>query len=101
MISDESDEVIEELFNLFKNRYQNSLPKSMRGSEFVFDYVQLLYNKCHKINFNCVRSYIDFPYWIKNRKATINPLNKKDNKYFQYVITVALNHHEIKKIRKE
>ena len=38
MISDESDEVIEELFNLFKNRYQNSL-QSMRDSEFVFDCV--------------------------------------------------------------
>ena len=38
MISDESDEVIEELFNLFKNRYQNSL-QLMRDSEFVFDYV--------------------------------------------------------------
>ena len=69
MISDESDEVIEELFNLFKNRYQNSLPKSMRDSEFVFDYVQLLYNKCHKINLNCVGSYIDFPYWIKKQKS--------------------------------
>ena len=38
MISDESDEVTEELFNLFKNRCQNSL-QSMRNSEFVFDYV--------------------------------------------------------------
>ena len=100
MISDESDEVIEELFNLFKNRYQNTL-QSMRDSEFVFDYVQLLYNKCHKKYFNCIGLYIDFPYWIRNRKAAINPINKKDNKYFQYVIAVALNRDEIKKIRKE
>ena len=50
-----------------------------------------------KKNFNCVESYIDSPYWIKNRKATINPINKKDNKYFQHGITVALNHNEIKK----
>ena len=50
-----------------------------------------------KINFNCVESYIDSRYWIKNTKATINPINKKDNKCFQYVITVALNHDEIKK----
>ena len=27
----------------------------------------------------------------------INPINKKDNKYFQYAITLALNHKEIKK----
>ena len=50
-----------------------------------------------KINFNCVESYIDSPHWIKNTKATINPINKKDNKCFQYVITVALNHDKIKK----
>ena len=30
----------------------------MRGSEFVFDYVQLLYYKCHKINLNHGGSYI-------------------------------------------
>ena len=42
MINDEADEVIEELFNSFKNRYQNNL-ESMKGSEFVLDYVHLLY----------------------------------------------------------
>ena len=29
--------------------------------------------------------------------ATINPINKKDNKCFQYAVTVALNHEEMKK----
>ena len=28
---------------------------------------------------------------------TINSINKKDNKCFQYTVTVALNHEEIKK----
>ena len=27
-----------------------------------------------------------------NKRATINPKDKKDNKCFQYSITVALNH---------
>ena len=67
----------------------------MRGSEFVFDYVKLLYYKCHKINLNRGGSYIDSPDWIK--KATINPINKKDNKRFQYAITVGLNYEEIRK----
>ena len=31
----------------------------MKGNEFVFDYVQLLYYKCHKINPNRGGSYID------------------------------------------
>ena len=70
----------------------------MKGSEFVFDYFHLLYYKCHKINPNHVDSYIDSPDLIKNKKATINPINKKDNKCFQYTVTVALNPEKIRKI---
>ena len=32
------------------------------------------------------------------KKATINPINKKDNKCFQYAVKVALNHEKIKKL---
>ena len=41
--------------------------------------------------------YTDSPDWIKNKKVTLNPINRKDNKYFQYVITVVLNQGEINK----
>ena len=82
MISDEADEVIKELFDLLRNRCQNNL-ESMKGSEFVFDYTQLLYYKCYKTNPNRSGSYTDSPDWIKNKKATINLINKKDNKCFQ------------------
>ena len=34
---------------------------------------------------------------MDKKKAIINPINKKDNKCFQYAITVALNYEEIKK----
>ena len=71
--------------------------ESMEGSEFVFDYVHLLYYKCHKINLNCGRSYIDSSDWIKSKKAAINLINKKDNKCFQYAVIVALNHEETEK----
>ena len=42
IIIDEADEFIKELFESFKNRYQNNL-ESMKSSEFVFDYVHLLH----------------------------------------------------------
>ena len=74
MINDEADEVIKELFDSLKNRKQNNF-ESIKGSEFVFDYVHLLYNKCHKINPNHGGSYIDSPVCIKNKKATMNPIN--------------------------
>ena len=48
----------------------------MKDSKFVFDYVHLLYYKYHKINPNRGGSYIDSPNWIKNKKATINLINK-------------------------
>ena len=77
-----NDETIKELFDSLKKRYQNNL-KLLKGREFVFDYVHLLYYKCHKVSPNRSGSYIDTPDWIKNKKATINPINKKDNKQFQ------------------
>ena len=58
----------------------------MRGTEFVFDYVHLLYYKCRKINLNRDGSYIDSDNLIK--KAAINPINKKDNECFQYAVKV-------------
>ena len=64
----------------------------MKASEFVFDYVHLLYYKCHKMNPNRSGSYTDSPDWIKSKEATINPVNRKDNKYFQYAVTVTLNY---------
>ena len=69
----------------------------MRASDFSFDCVLLLYYKYHKINFKRGGSCIDSPDWIRNKKATLNPINKKDNKCFQHSITVALNHAEIGK----
>ena len=70
----------------------------LKGGEFVFNYVRLLFYKCHEINPNRAGSYIDSPNLIKNKKATINPINKKDNKCFQYVVTVALYHEQIGRI---
>ena len=49
----------------------------MKGNEFVFDYVQLLHYKCHKINPSLSGSDIDSSDWMKNKKVAINPINKK------------------------
>ena len=47
MIKGEAAEIMEELFDSLKKRYQNNL-ETIRDSEFVIDYVHLLYYKCHK-----------------------------------------------------
>ena len=62
------NEVVNELFDLLRLKYQDNLNTSMRGSDFIFDSVQLMYYKCHKVNYKRVGSYIDSPNRIKNKK---------------------------------
>ena len=50
--------------------------------------------KCHKVNFRRGGSYTNSPDWIKKKKATIN-LENKDDKCFQYAVTVTLNYGKI------
>ena len=95
MMRSETNEIIEELFKSLLQRYQEGLEESMRGSEFIFDSVDALYYNLNKVSLSRGGSYIDSPKWLKNKKATINPKNN-DNKCFQYAITVALNHEQIK-----
>ena len=94
MIGSEIDGTIEDLFDSFIQRYQKNSEESMRGSEFVFDSVDLLYYKLHKISLNRDGLYIDSPKCLKNKK-TINPENN-DDKCFQYAVAVALNHKKIR-----
>ena len=68
MTYDNVDDIVEELFETFLSRYQDNLERGIEDNEFVFDSVQLLYYKCHKINFRRGGSYIDFPNWIKKKK---------------------------------
>ena len=69
----------------------------MKGSSFIFDHVNLLYCKFHNISKKCGGPYIDSPDWIKSKKAAIDPINKNDNKCFQYAATLVSNHEEIGK----
>ena len=85
MVNDKEHAAIEELFQSLLSSKQIGLEISMKGSDFIFDCVHLLYYKCHKTNFKCGGSCMDSSDWIKSKKATINLINKKDNKCFQYV----------------
>ena len=54
MINDEADEVTEELFESPFSRYNIGLEDSMKGSDFMFDYLDLLLYRCHRMNPNHV-----------------------------------------------
>ena len=66
----------------------------MRGSEFVFDNVDLLHYNLNIISLKRGGSYIYSPKWLKNKKATINP--KNNDRCFQYDLSAALSHKQIK-----
>ena len=73
--------VVDELLESLRSKYQGNLEISMRRSGFIFDSAQLIYYKCHKVNFKLVGSYIDSPDWINKKKKTIN-LKNTDDKCF-------------------
>ena len=68
----------------------------MRVSEFAYDSVDALHYNLNKVSLSRGGSHIDSSKWLKNKKATINPKNK-DDKCFQYALTVALNYEQIEK----
>ena len=87
MNGSDTNEVIEELFESFLQRYKQNLAEKMKGSEFEFDDVNFLYYDFNKISLNRCGSYIDSPKWLKNKKSTTNPKNMN----IQYAATLALN----------
>ena len=88
MMGNETDEIIEKLFESLLQNYQKDLEESMRKGEFVCDSIGLLYYHLQKIGLKRGGSHIDSPEWLKNKKATINPKNNDDN-CFQFALTVA------------
>ena len=90
MIGKDNDDIIEELFKSFIQKYEENLQNKMRGSDFESDGVNFLYYDFNEISLNRGGSYIDSPKWLKDKKSTINPKNN-DDKCFQYAVTLALN----------
>ena len=79
MMSNKTDDIIEKLFESLLQNYKKDLEKSNRGSEFVWDSIDLFYYHLRKISLKRGGSYIDSPEWLKNKKATINLQNNDDS----------------------
>ena len=54
MMGSETDEIIEERFKSLLQRYQEGLEESIKGSEFIFDSVDVLYYDLNKISLSKV-----------------------------------------------
>ena len=78
-IMSETEDIINELANTFRKRYQEGLETKMRGSSFTFERIDLLEYHLHEISLNRGSSYIESPEQIANKGVTINPKNTEDN----------------------
>ena len=90
-----TNDIIDELFNTFKQRYQSGLETRMVGSSFTFDHIDHLDYHFNMVNLNRGSTYTPLPKRIANKKCIINPKNTNDNACFAYAIMVALNHSKI------
>ena len=71
------NDIVDELFKAFLSRFQIGLETSVRErererereSDFVFDSIQLLYYKCHRIIFICSGLYTDSLHWMKKENS--------------------------------
>ena len=91
-------DIIREIFRSFLHNYQEEL-KMIKGSDFVFESVDLLDYKLHRVRLKRGGSYIKSPKWLENKKAVINPKNENDDECLRWSIICALNYNEI--IKKE
>ena len=97
IMGSETNDIIEEFRESHLQKYQEGLEESVRGSEFVSDSTDLLYNHLQRIKLKRGESYVDSQKRLKTKKATINQKNS-DNNSFQYALTAALNDQNIKSL---
>ena len=69
----EKDDIIKELFKSFLNNYQAEEIILRKGSDFVFESVDLLSYSFHKISLKREKSLMKSPEQVINKRATINP----------------------------
>ena len=88
-----SDDIIRERFRSFLHNYQEEL-KIIKGSDFVFESVDLLDYKLHRVR---LRRGGSISRMVINKGATINPRSKNDDDCLRFSIISALNYNEITK----
>ena len=69
----------------------------IKGSDFVFESVDLLDYKLHRARLRRGGSYIKSPEWSLHKGATINPKNENDDECLRWSIISALIYSKLQK----
>ena len=88
--------LLENFLGLFLHNYQEKL-KIIKQSSFIFESVELMDYKLHRLHLRRGRSYIKSPKWLLHKGATINPKNENDDECLRWSIISALNYNDIMK----
>ena len=78
MRESDTDDIIRELLRSFLHNYQEK-EQIIRGSDFVFESVDLMDYKFDRVRLRRGVSYITSPEWLLHKGATINPTNENDD----------------------
>ena len=89
-------DIIREIFRSFLHNHQEEL-KIIKGSDFVFESIDLLDYKLHRVHLRRGGSYIKYPEWLLHKGATINPRSKNDDDCLRFSIISASNYNKITK----
>ena len=89
------NEIINEIFDSLVKKYQELLEYSTKNRGLILEGVESMTYDINKTTINRGGSSVESPAWLRNKKCAINPLNKNDNKCFQYSITAVLNYQKI------
>ena len=98
MQDEKTNAVIRKNFHSFLHNYQQEL-KMIKKSDFIFESVDLLDYKLHRVRLKRGGSYIKSTKWLLHKGATINPKNENDDECLRWSIISALNYDEITKRR--
>ena len=86
-LGNDISDIIKKLIESFLSKYQKEEQILRNGSNYIFESVDVWDIYFHNIKLKRGKSYIQSPEWILNKRAKIIP-KKKDNKCFQYSVTV-------------
>ena len=79
----DTDDIIRKNVKSFLHNYQEEL-KIIKGSYFVFESVELMDCKLHRVRLRRGESYIKSPEWLLHKRATKNPKNKNDDECLRW-----------------
>ena len=96
MQGNDTDDIIRELFRSFLHNYQEEL-KIIKGSKFIFESVELIDYKLHRVHLKRGGSYVKSPEWLLHKGASVNSKNKNDDECLRWSTISSLNYNKIVK----